>query len=122
MQFVPGFTIVVQVEAVRMKSLGFAPLIRLLETVTANVPVLVSVTSCEAVVLPKGTAGNVRAVGETVSALVPAVAVRRVDPETAPLVALIVLVPAWIAAASPVALIVAFAGVLEVHVTVAVRS
>src|SRR5262249_34246892 len=51
-----------------------------------------------------------------------AVTVSVVEPETAPLVALIVLVPAFTAVASPVALIAAVAGVPDVHVTVLVKS
>ena len=49
-----------------------------------------------------------------------AVTVRIVEPETAPSVALIVLVPTVIPLARPPALIVAVAGVPEPHVTDAV--
>ena len=50
-----------------------------------------------------------------------AVTVNVVDPTTAPLVALIVEVPTFTAVAKPAALIVAFAGVPDAHVTLPVR-
>ena len=92
-----------------------AVLVRSFVELSLNVPV--AVNCC---VLPAGTDGfaGVTAIDDSVAA----VTVNVVEPTTAPLVALIVDVPTFTAVASPAALIVAFAGVPDAHVTLPVRS
>jgi hypothetical protein len=70
-------------------------------------------------VFPAATDGfaGVTAIDDRVAA----VTVNVVDPTTLPLVALIVDVPTFTAVAKPSALIVAFAGVPEAHVTLLVK-
>jgi hypothetical protein len=79
-----------------------------------NVPV--AVNCC---VFPAATDGfaGVTAMEDRVAA----VTVNVVDPTTLPLVALIVDVPTFTAVAKPAALIVAFAGVPDAHVTLPVK-
>jgi len=103
------------VEIVVVPDAHVALLVRSFVELSLNVPV--AVNCC---VLPAGTDGfaGVTAIDDNVAA----VTVKVVDPTTAPLVALIVDVPTFTAVAKPAALIVAFAGVPDAHVTELVRS
>jgi hypothetical protein len=89
--------------------------VRFCVELSLNVPV--AVNCC---VFPAGIDGfaGVTAIDDSVAA----VTVNVVDPTTIPLVALIVDVPTFTAVAKPAALIVAFAGVPDAHVTLLVRS
>ena len=89
--------------------------VRFCVELSLNVPV--AVNCC---VFPAATDGfaGVTAIDDSVAA----VTVNVVEPTTAPLVALIVDVPTFTAVANPAALIVAFAGVPDAHVTLLVRS